>query len=74
MDGRAHRAEVVRTDGVRTRVIARVKVPASGRQLVDLAQLVPGVNVAVTVRADGAVAVERESTRPGLTRSHAVPG
>ncbi len=74
MDGRAHRLQLVRTDGKRPRVVARVKVPASGRQLVDLAKLVPSVNVALTVQADGAVVVERESTRPGVTRSHAIPG
>ncbi|MEP6623211.1 MAG: DUF5719 family protein [Acidimicrobiia bacterium] len=74
MDGRPHRVQVVRSDGPRPRVVARINVPATGRQLVDLAKLVSGVNVAVTVRANGPVAVERESTRPGLTRSRAIPG
>ena len=66
MDGRAHRVRLVRTDGVRPRVVARATVAATGRRVLDLASLVPGLNVAVTVRADGDVAVERESTRPGL--------
>jgi len=31
-------------------------------------------NLALLVLADGPVVVGRESVRPGLTRSHAVPG
>jgi hypothetical protein len=74
MDGRAHRVQLIRTDGVRPRVVARATVPAVGRRVLDLARLVPDLDVAVTVRADGDVAVERESTSPGLTRSHAIRG
>ncbi len=76
-DGRPHRVQISRATDAGRRVIARVKVPATGRVTVTLSRDALGalgVNVALLVRADGPVAVVRESTRPGLTRSHAVRG
>jgi len=49
-------------------------VPASGRVLVDLAALAVGGDTALLIRGTGPIVVVRESARPGLTRSHAVPG
>ena len=72
-DGRAHRVQLIRTDG-RRRVVARVVVPATGRVVLDLAKRVASPNVALEVRSNGPIVVERESTRPGLTRSHSVRG
>ena len=51
-----------------------VPVPGSGRAVIDLAKVTPRPDLALLLRADGPVVVERESARPGLTRSHAVPG
>ncbi len=76
-DGHAHRVQISRATDAGRRVIARVKVPATGRVSVNLSGAALGalgVNVALLVHADGPVVVERESTRPGLTRSHAVRG
>ena len=72
-DGRRHRIEIVRVDQRRERVVARATVPPVGRVTVDLTKLVGSSTVAVEVRADGPVIVERVSARPGITRSHAVP-
>jgi hypothetical protein len=72
-DGRRHRVRLVLA-GADSRVLFSVPVPGSGRALIDLGQLSPSPNRALLVRADGPVMVERESLRPGLTRSHAVPG
>lgn len=71
-DRRTHRVQVIRTDGPRSRVVARTVVPKTGRVVVDLSKLLSSPNVALTVRAEGPVAVERESTNPGFSRSHAV--
>lgn len=73
-DGHAHRVQLIRTDGPRPRVVARAVVPATGRIVLDLAKRVASANVAFEVRSNGPIVVERESTRPGLTRSHAVRG
>ena len=72
-DGKSHRIRLVQRRKGQDRVVARATVPATGRTVWDLAALVTDPNVALEVRADGPVAVERESSRPGLTRSHAVP-
>jgi hypothetical protein len=56
------------------RVLLSTPVPGSGRAVIDLAKVSPGADRALLLTADGPVMVERESTRPGLTRSHAVPG
>lgn len=71
-DRQSHRVQIVRTDGPRSRVVARAVVPKSGRVLVDLSKLLSSPNVALTVRAEGPVVVERESRRPGFSQSHAV--
>lgn len=72
-DGRAHRVRVrAFTAGGRAVVVSR-PVPARGRVLVDLAGIAATGDEAVLVTADGPVVVARESTRPGLTRSHTVP-
>ncbi len=71
-DGRRHRVQIVRQVRGRARVLARAVVPAVGRTTIDLARLVGSPDVAVEVRAHGPVAVERVSSRPGFTRSHAV--
>ena len=73
-DGRAHRIQISRATDAGRRVVARAQVPAIGRVTVKLDSAALGVNVALLVRADGPVVVERESARPGLTRSHAVRG
>lgn len=72
-DGRAHRARVRAFTAAGRTVVVRRPVPARGRVVVDLAGLAATGDEAVLVTADGPVAVTRESTRPGLTRSHAVP-
>ena len=72
-DGHAHHVRLVRTDGARPVVVGRATVPGSGRALVDLADLVDDPSVTLLVRSDGPVVVERVSSRPGVTASHAVP-
>jgi hypothetical protein len=42
--------------------------------VIDLGKVTDQVDAALLVEADGPVVVERESARPGFTRSHAVPG
>ena len=71
-DGHRHRVQIVRVDQNRERVVARTVVPPVGRVVVDLAKLVGSPAIAVELRADGPVVVERSSSRPGMTRSHAV--
>lgn len=73
-DGRRHRLRVLRVDRSGFTRVRAVTVPGSGRVVVDLAALTPRTLRAFLVRADGPVLVERESTGPGITRSHAVPG
>ena len=72
-DGRAHRVTIERTDGKGRRVMARVRVPPTGRALLHLDQEVDDPALALVLRSDGPVAVERESARPGITRSAAIP-
>lgn len=72
-DGRPHRVTLVRRDRTGERVLERVRTPASGRALIHLDQIIDDPAVAVFVRSDGPVVVERESTRPGITRSAAIP-
>ncbi len=71
-DGHRHRIQIVRVDRNRERVVARTDVPPVGRTVIDLTKLVGSPAIAVELRADGPVVVERVSSRPGLTRSHAV--
>lgn len=73
-DGRPHRVRVRAFNPGGAAVVVSRPVPATGRVVVDLAALAARGDAAVLVTADGPVAVARESTRPGLTRSHAVPG
>ena len=72
-DGGTHKIRLVSHGNGRDRVVARATVSATGRAVFDLAALVADPNVALEVVGDGPMAVERESSRPGLTRSHAVP-
>ncbi|MGZ6885143.1 MAG: DUF5719 family protein [Acidimicrobiia bacterium] len=73
-DGRRHRVTLRRAGAPGRTRFGSVAVPAAGRAMIDLAELVPGTDIALLLKADGPVVVERESTRPGLTRSHAIPG
>ncbi len=73
-DGRAHRA-VVRGRDEAGRVVERVvEVPARRRAVVDLRELDPAGTRALWLRSNGPVAVGRESSAPGITRSHAIAG
>ena len=71
-DGHRHRIQIVRVDQRRERVVARATVPPVGRITVDLTKVGGSPAIALELRADGPVIVERVSTRPGITRSHAV--
>ena len=71
-DGHRHRVQIVRVEQNREVVVARSEVPAMGRVVIDLAKLGGSPAAALELRADGPVVVERVSSRPGLTRSHAV--
>jgi hypothetical protein len=73
-DGRRHRVRLLLAGPDGGRVLLSTPVPGSGRAVIDLAKVSPGADRALLLTADGPVMVERESTRPGLTRSHAVPG
>ena len=74
-DGRRHRVRVVLPAGRGGDAGARsADVPATGRAVIDMPKVTRRPNLALLVLADGPVVVERESDRPGLTRSHAVPG
>jgi hypothetical protein len=73
-DGRRHRVRVFRVDATGDTEVLVVGVPGTGRTVIDLARLTRRSGRAFLLRADGPVLVERESTRPGFTRSHAVPG
>ncbi len=72
-DGRMHRVRLLRTDRGAAEVVGRATVPAKGRALVDLDTLVDDASVTLVLRSDGPVVVERDSSVPGVTRSHAVP-
>ena len=71
-DGRRHRVQIVRVEQNRERVVARTEVPAIGRASIDLTKLGASPTDALELRADGPVVVERVSSSPGVTRSHAV--
>ncbi len=71
-DGRRHRVQIVRVEQNRERVVARTEVPTTGRVVIDLAKLGGSPAAALELRTDGPVVVERVSSRPGMTRSHAV--
>ena len=73
-DGRAHRVQLTRSNGGTRRVVARRTVPASGRVVFDLGRSTAKEDLALLLRSDGPVVVERESTGPGLTRSPAIRG
>ncbi len=73
-DGRAHRVTIVGRDASSPRRFGRVRVPATGRAVIDVAKVVPGADAAFLLVADGPVVVARDSTRPGFTRSHAIAG
>jgi hypothetical protein len=73
-DGRRHRVRVVVPTEHGPTVRSTASVPAVGRAVLDLAKVTANPDRAVLVVADGPVVVERESQRPGFTRSHAVPG
>ncbi len=71
-DGHRHRIQIVRVDQRRERVVARATVPPVGRVSIDLTKVGGSPAIALELRADGPVVVERVSARPGITRSHAV--
>lgn len=73
-DGRAHRVSIVRADVPTRRRFGQVRVPATGRAVIDVAKIVPGPDIAFLLVADGPVVVARDSVRPGFTRSHAIAG
>jgi hypothetical protein len=73
-DGRRHRARVVVRGPDGDQVLATAAVPAVGRVVIEMPKVTRRPNLALLVLADGPVVVARESVRPGLTRSHAVPG
>lgn len=73
VDRRPHRIAIMRADASGRTVISRMQVPARGRVTTDLVRLVRDVDAALLIRSDGLIVVERESVRPGITRSHAVP-
>jgi hypothetical protein len=73
-DARRHRVRVLVPTAQGPTVRVSASVPAVGRAVIDLAKVTANPDRALLVVADGPVVVERESQRPGLTRSHAVPG
>jgi hypothetical protein len=73
-DGRRHRLRFVLPGAGGGRTLLTAGVPASGRAVIDLAEVSTRSDLAVLVSADGPVVIERESVQPGFTRSHAVPG
>jgi hypothetical protein len=73
-DGRRHDLDVFGVDASGRRSLATTQAPGTGRAVVDLARLGVPADRALLLVADGPVMVERESTAPGVTRSHAVPG
>ncbi|MBK5288964.1 MAG: hypothetical protein JJE46_10895 [Acidimicrobiia bacterium] len=73
-DGRARRVEFLTVDRRGQHVVLKKRVARGARLVVDIAATVPDIDRMVLVRADGPIVVERESARPGITRSHAVRG
>jgi hypothetical protein len=73
-DGRAHRVRIVGFADARRRVLDTVRVPAVGRTVVDVAALEVDPDATLRLVSDGPVFLERESQRPGFTRSHGVRG
>lgn len=73
-DGRSHRVRIVLPGSDGVQVLRSTTVPATGRVVVQMPDVTRRPNLALLVLADGPVVVDRESTRPGLTRSPAVPG
>ena len=73
-DGRSHRVQLTAPAADGARRLLTATVPGTGRVVIDVAKAAAGTDLALLLRADGPVVVERESAGPGLTRSHAVPG
>ena len=73
-DGRSHHVRVLLPQRGATQRLLATDVPASGRVLIDMARVTNQPDASLLVVADGPVVVERESYRPGFTRSHAIPG
>jgi hypothetical protein len=73
-DGRPHRVRVIVQEADGPRELVAAPVPGTGRAVIDLAKVTRRPNLALLLVADGPVVVERESSAPGLTRSHAVAG
>jgi hypothetical protein len=73
-DGRPHHLRVVLPERAGSKTLLAADVPASGRGVIDMARVTSLPDLALVLLVDGPVVVERESHRPGFTRSHAVPG
>ncbi len=73
-DGRAHSVQLLTVDRNGRKVVVRRRVGRNTRVVVDIAKAVADPDRVLIVRADGPIVVERESSGPGLTRSHAIRG
>jgi hypothetical protein len=73
-DGHRHTVRLVLPGPGGEQVLESATVPGTGRVVLDIGKVATRPDLALLLRSDGPVVVARASVRPGLTRSHAVPG